>query len=465
MQATEINPKGKRNSIDHAAKTIVVMGGGLAGLAASMALATVRQKVYLLESKQRLGGRAGSFLDTVSGQLIDYCQHVSMGCCTNFHYFCQTIGVKHWLEPQPVLYFFTRDGKHSLFKADPLPAPFHLTRSFWKSHYLTLPEKCRIVLGLTALMMESPQSDPPFLDWLKKHRQNQRTIQRYWRIVLTSALNEEIENIGLRYARKVFLDGFLRHRDSFLVHIPTVPLQRFYETELDHWFKQHDVTTAKNQAVKEIVIQGNRIQFLLLRDGSKIEADWYISALPFHRLLDLLPADIVQKHSYFAKLNHLGTSPITSVHLWLDRAITDLPHAVIVDGISQWIFARGQQIDGSFYYQIVISASQNLFRQGHEVIIAQLAEELRQTFPLARMAKIIHARVVTEQRATFRVFPGVDSFRPEPISPIGNLILAGDYTQTAWPATMEGAVRSGYRAAEIITQKIGIPNTFVQKDL
>src|SRR5438093_8033353 len=146
--------------------SLLIIGGGLAGLAAAAALAPRGFQVTLLESRNRLGGRASSFTDTATGLLVDACQHVSMGCCTNLAYFCRTVGIDHLLQTEPVLYFMTRDRQLSRFQADRWPAPFHLTRSFLRAHYLTLAEKLRIAWGLACLRRPADDSDPPFQDWL-----------------------------------------------------------------------------------------------------------------------------------------------------------------------------------------------------------------------------------------------------------------------------------------------------------
>src|SRR5436305_269639 len=157
------------------ANRVVVIGGGLAGLAAATALAPRGCSVTVLESRGRVGGRASSFTDTVSGQLVDTCQHVSMGCCTNFAHFCRTAGVAHLLRRQPALYFLTPDRRVSRFAADPLPAPLHLARSFLRAHFLTAGEKVRIARALRRLGQLPPGADGPFLDWLRRHGQTPRT--------------------------------------------------------------------------------------------------------------------------------------------------------------------------------------------------------------------------------------------------------------------------------------------------
>ena len=328
--------------------TALVIGGGLAGLSAAVALAPRGWKVTILESKSRLGGRAGSFTDPATGETIDMCQHVSMGCCTQFAEFCRTVGIDHLLAK--TLYFMTPDRRVSRFRADWLPAPFHLVRSFLRSHFLTLVEKLRIAYGLSRLVHEPANHDPPLLPWLHEHRQTPRTIERFWSVVLVSALNESIDRIGLKYARKVFRDAFWSDRRGFEVQVPTVPLDRLYGEELQTWLARHDVTIRFNEAVAGLEIDVRAVQVVRLRDTRSMAADVYISAVPPDRLLSMLDPDLVEREPVFAKLRNLETSPITSVHLWFDRSITDLPHVVFVDCLSQWLFNRG---DG--YLQIVVS--------------------------------------------------------------------------------------------------------------
>jgi predicted NAD/FAD-dependent oxidoreductase len=201
-----------------------------------------------------------------------------------------------------------------------------------------------------------------------------------------------------------------------------------------------------------------------MRSGEHLSADWFIAAVPFDRLLDLLPQTFLEL-PYFANLHRLETSPITSVHLWYDRPITALPHAVLVGCVGQWLFARGEMAPGVHYFQVVVSASRAFRGLGHDEVQERIIAELAGLFPAARSARLLRSRVVTEHAATFSAVPGVDALRPAQASPVANVLVAGDWTATGWPATMEGAVRSGYLAAEALVARTGRSERFVQADL
>jgi squalene-associated FAD-dependent desaturase len=443
----------------------LIIGGGLAGLAAATALAPRGFRVTILESRNRLGGRASSFTDSSTGELIDACQHVSMGCCTNFRHFCRTVGVDHWLRPQPCLYFMTPDRRVSRFNADHWPAPFHLARSFLGAHFLTAKEKIRIACGLALLRLATFKDDPPFADWLARAGQTPPTVDGFWGVVLTSALNETPDRIGLRYARKVFLDGFLRHRQGFEVEVPAVPLGRLYGEELQGWLANHGVLIRLNTGVKSLRILSERVQCLDLRNGESVQADWYLSAVPFDRLLDFLPDEVVESDSYFSNLRRLETSPITSVHLWYNRPWMTQPNLVLLDCLGQWVFNRGKVAPGEYYVQVVVSAARQFRGLGHGEVQRRVVEEISGLFPEAASSRLLRAKVITEQSATFSAVPGVDRWRPVQASPIRNLFVAGDWTATGWPATMEGAVRSGYLAAEALLERLGRREKLVMPDL
>jgi squalene-associated FAD-dependent desaturase len=445
--------------------SVLIIGGGLAGLAAAAALAPRGFRVTLVESRGRLGGRASSFSDSATGELVDTCQHVSMGCCTNLTHFCKILGIDHLMQPQPTLYFMTPDRRVSRFRADRWPAPLHLLRSFASAHYLSLGEKMRVAWGLIQLWRHSPNDDRPFQDWLARNRQTPRTVDRFWGLVLVSALNETPDRIGLRYARKVFVEGFMKHPRGFEVEIPVVPLGRLYGDELIRWLREYRVDLQLLRGARNLIMRGNHVTGVGLRHGDAIAADWYLASVPFERLLELVPSEIIERQPYFSNLRNLETSPITSVHCWFDRSATKLPHIVLMDSIGQWVFNRGATAAGEWYLQVVVSAARQFRGLGHEEVERRVVAELRRLLPRLADARLLRARVVTERAATFSAVPGVDRWRPTQVSPIENLFVAGDWTNTGWPATMEGAVRSGYLAAEALLARVGRPHNLVQPDL
>ncbi|WP_437190961.1 hydroxysqualene dehydroxylase HpnE [Planctomicrobium sp. SH527] len=459
---------------------VVIVGGGLAGIAAAIGLSQAGIRVQLLESRPTLGGRSTSYVDKESSETIDNCQHVSMGCCTNLKSLCQRLGIADAFRTESTLYFIAPNGQCTPFAADPLPAPFHLTRAFLRLPYLTFREKRLFAFAVRALAKADSQdlSGTSFADWLRRHHQTDALIQNVWDVVLVSALSESLERIDASYARKVFVDGFLRHASGWQVEIPTIDLDELYSVRTRHALEQAGVSVSVQSRVAKLNLSQNLSQNTIstveLSDGSTIAADHVILAVPQHQIDNLLPEDAIFDDLRSRALR-METAPITSVHLWYDRPVTTLPHAVLVGRLGQWLFNRGERIihgKPAWYYQVVISASRQLKAQSQEQVVASLDQELQEIWPQSEQpsrsntkAEILHSRVITERRAVFSVTPGIDELRPLQQTAIGNMQIAGDWTQTGWPATMEGAVISGYLAAENILAKLGRPQKLVAPGL
>lgn len=451
---------------------VVVVGGGLAGLAASFALADDGWKVTLLESRPFLAGRAGSFDDPVTGETVDTCQHVTMGCCTNLARFCRRAGIDGLLRQESTLYFLDEQGRVSPMSSVPLPAPLHLAPSFLRARYLTLSEKRAAARALRSLWLTATwHDDRPFADWLTEQRQPLRVVRNYWEPVLVSALNETLDRIDYRYARQVFVEGFLSSREAGVVSIPRVPLRELYGPRLIAALAAAGVAVRLGEPVRRVVTEGlstgNQAIGVEPKQGELLRADHVVLAVPFHRVAALVGEELAERHPPLSGLRHLESSPITSVHLWYDRPVMPWPHLVPLGRSVQWLFRRGAATgdpsDG--YLQAVISASRLLAAEGNDAIGDRVATEVAAMLPLAREATLRHRRVVTERQATFSITPGIDRHRPTAASGIARLWLAGDYTLTGWPATMEGAVRSGYLAAEAIARAAGRPRTHLAPPL
>ena len=462
------------------ARTVTIVGGGLAGLAAAVALARAGGcRVRLIESRPRLGGRASSFPDPLTGELVDNCQHVSMACCTNLADFCRAVGTAELFRRVPDVVFLSPEGKLSRLQAGPWPAPLHLSGSFLRANYLTLAERLRVAYGVARLKAWRPGgkhgAHEPVLDFLRRNGQTERTIRRYWATVLISALNEQLHQMDVGHARKVFVDGFLRHRDGYRMEIPLVPLGDLYGRRLETWLADHDVEVRLTTGVRSVAVANDgdgAVTGLVLRSGEVVESDDVILAAPFDRVAGLLPDPVRRRVPGLDRVGEFASSPITGVHLWFDRRVCPHEHVVTVDRPIHWVFdhsaIQGRGAPGAAdgqYLQVVISASYDLQPLGKEAIRDLVVAELAAIWPAAREAKLLRWWVVTEHGATFAVRPGVDAHRPAQRTPVPGLFLAGDWTATGWPATMEGAVRSGYKAAEGILADAGRPQGLIAPDL
>jgi squalene-associated FAD-dependent desaturase len=479
----------------------VVIGGGLAGLAAASVLAPRGFDVTLLESRPRLGGRASSIVDRETGRTIDNCQHVTMGCCTSFRHFCETTGCADLFETQRTLYFVEppvsgRAPRIVPFRGIPLPAPAHLSLALVRMPWFSFGEKRSIARGLRALSRdrssEADHSTESFAEWLTRHRQPEIVQSRFWHTVLVSALSESLDRVSVRHARKVFVDGFLSNQHGWEVSIPTAPLGEIYDDCIARSLSKSGVDLKTGTGVKRILLKDGRAFAAELRDGSLVIGDEFVLAVPHWLCGSLLPDELLssvfesrtqsggrgscraahansnartgsagaspsQTASLREAVEQIETAPIASAHLWFDRPLTTLSHATLLDRTSQWFFRRSAETeaDGSYYCQVVISAAGNLASRSEEEILDEVEAELKSVWPDASNAKRLHGRVITEHRAVFSPLPGVDQLRPVQQSPVENLQLAGDWTQTGWPATMEGAVRSGYLAAQNILSRRG----------
>ncbi len=464
MSATPYHPPPPR---------VAIVGGGLAGLAAAVALADRGLAITLFESRPRLGGRASSFPDPTTGELVDNCQHVSMSCCTNLTDFCRRVGTAELFRPVPRITFLDPEGRTSHLQAGPLPAPFHLAASFLRTRYLTLRERLQVAWGLACLHLD--RRDRPgetFHDWLARHGQSPRTIDRYWGTVLISALNERLDRMDVSHARKVFLDGFVRNRRGFTMEVPLVPLGELYGQKLETWLAGKGVEVRAGTGVRSIDIdEDGAARGLTLRNGEVVPADFVLLAVPFDRVLGLIPEEARASLPGLDGVGKIAAAPITGVHLWFDRPVCPMDHAVLVGRTVHWVFnhsalqGRESPEGGGQYLQLVVSAAYDLVPLDKDAILKIALDDLKATWPSASEAVLRHWRVVTEHGATFAVRPGIDALRPSQRTPIDGLFLAGDWTATGWPATMEGAVRSGYLAAEGMTRDLGRPAVFLRPGL
>ncbi len=451
--------------------TVAVVGGGLAGLAAGSALADSGYLVELFERRPFLGGRASSYELPGTGEVVDNCQHVLLGCCTNLVDFYCRLGVERQIRWYDEITFILPGGKSSTLKPGGLPAPFHAAASFLKSSVLGLKDKLAIARAMLALTPSLPDDDGEnFQAWLERHHQTKQAIDRFWAPVLVSALNEELDRVSVRYAAFVFRESFLKSPEAGWMGVPAVPLSELYGTAAGY-IEERGGKVHLRAAVDSIQAESDAVRLCV--GGEELRADYAVLATPFNGIDKMLPqvADMDELRSCAGRFE---SSPITGIHLWFDREITPLEHAVLLERTIQWMFhkskilhpnrskigtcrgpeilaARKDSVQKGSYLELVVSSSKTLVDKPRQEIIDLAVRELAEFFPSAREARLTKATVVKELHATFSPAPGSDAFRPSHVSPWPQLFLAGDWTATGWPATMEGAVRSGYGAAEALS--------------
>ena len=437
---------------------VAVVGGGLAGLAAAAAVRSHGAQVTVFESRRRCGGRAASFEDP-DGLLVDACQHVAMGCCTNFLDLCRQAGLGEHLRRDRTLWFIGPDGSRAACNsAKWLPAPLHLAPLLLGLPQFTLAEKWSLALGMLRLARCADRDDPAGASaraWLASHGQPARVIDLFWQPVIESALGESIDLVSVPAARKVAVDAFLAHRDAADLYVPREPLGTLFGERLVRWLELGGVAVRTSTPVTGFDRAADGVVRRVHCGQTSIDVDAVVLAVPWKQAMRLLP-DVVPPAD-----ERLAGSPITAVHLWFDRDITDLPHAVLVGRVSQWIF-RG---DAPGHCQVVISASRGLLGGDRDLLVKTVAAEVREVFPAGRAATLREAKVVTDPTAVLSVRPGVEAARPAATTNVPNVFLAGDWTATGWPSTMEGAVRSGRLGAEALLAWIGRPTVAIVPDL
>ena len=501
--------------------TVAVAGAGLAGLAAACALAAAGFRVTVFEKRPFLGGRASSYQHPGTGEVVDNCQHVLFRTCTNLINFYERIGVDHDIRWYDEMTFLEPGGRASVMRASALPAPLHTAPSFLHFSFLTAKDKLAIARAMIPLTLAAQKdTGKSFADWLQQHGQTPGAIERFWKPVLISALSEELDRISISAAAQVVRES-MKSPAARHMGVPTVPLTTLYDAAGDYirarggelQFRTsletfHSDSSHSNSGLVSLDLAG--------RDAAaQATFDYLVLALPFDNLDRVLP-QTPDAASLREQITHFETSPITGVHLWFDRQITDLDHAVLLDRTIQWMFhksrlqpmrrektssqqseatssdlaathaaSRGTGDNGEnaaahgrnsiaqadapaagSYIELVISSSKNLIEKSRAEIVELVLAEVREFFPAARSANLVKSTVIKEVHATYSPRPGIDAHRPTAATAWPRVFLAGDWTATGWPATMEGAVRSGYLAAEALTRAAGILDSkFLVPDL
>ncbi|MGB1925589.1 MAG: hydroxysqualene dehydroxylase HpnE [Rubripirellula sp.] len=450
-------------------RRVIVIGGGLAGLSAAQTLARNYGQhvlVTVLESRRITGGRVGSFFDPGSKMTVDYCQHVAMGCCVNFIDFLKQCGLEEDWRVSSRLNFSHRE--HGLFCIKPwkwLPAPFHQLPLLWQLPFLSASQRREVqyaMLRLSRLKIDPAMKEVTAAQWLSGHGQSHKTIEDFWNVFSYSALGDHVDRVSIGSLRQLFIQGFAAHCDAADLWIPKKPLSNIFGTKLVEYLRSIGVRIQHGASVSKLESMGKGCR-VVTRDGECLEGDHVVCAVPWHEINKL--TDDLDGLSYLRDAASTPTSSITGIHLWFDRPLGDLDHVVGIGTAIQWIFKpcydasnETQELTedvGShcFYYQVVISGSQQWASLEKKSLVRLVTDEIRGMVPVAKKARLVHSRVVTDQRAVIVPHPDVEKKRPCSTTPLPYLHLAGDWIATGWPSTMEGAVISGRQAVASIAKR------------
>ncbi|MGD0345162.1 MAG: hydroxysqualene dehydroxylase HpnE [Terracidiphilus sp.] len=452
-------------------KTAIVVGGGVAGMSAACALADAGLRVQLVERRGYLGGRASSYRHPGVDEIIDNCQHVLFGCCTNLIGFYTRIGVEkriHWTRTMTMI---EPGGRRSVLGPSWLPAPLHGLPSLLTAKAFTREDKKTLMRAFRALMRPvAPESAQTLGSWLRLNGQTEGAMERFWRLVIASALNGDVDEIALPYAAKVIRELFLNSAEAGAMGMSSVPLSELY-SGAEQFLRERGGEVHFNAGVESARLDEETSGWTVATRAGELFADYLVLAVPFEVMARLLPqmppaagvealAEQIERHEH---------GPICSVHLWFDREITELEHAVLLDREIHWMYNKsrlqpGRNAKGS-YLELVVSASHKFAALSRGEAIDLAVRELKEFFPAVAAAKLEKAALVKEVRATFTVPPGIDAARPGSVSPWPNCVLAGDWIATGWPSTMESAARSGHLAAEAVCAFLNALRTFLSPDL
>ena len=437
----------------------LIIGGGFAGLAAGVALAEAGKRVYLLEQKPHLGGRARSFHDPTTGSIVDNGQHLFMGCYHSTIQFLKTIGTLDRLHFQPRLAvpFLDRDGRLTRLDCPDWPAPWHLLAGVALSKSFSFKQKMEVLRLGKNLRSGGQESAPTTAEnvtaWLSRRGQSPGLQRNFWDLLCIAAMNEDPHIASAQLFEHVLrLALFSSPADSRL-GIARVGLSECYTAAATAYIEAHGGRVQTGRSVKQLMIANGVCRGVDLGAGGTVEGVPVISAVPWQQLPVILPSDLLRTEPFFAGALALRPAPIISINLWFDAPITDLEFVGLRGTTIQWLFDKSRILSANDHYvSLVLSGAHEHVSRSKEELLAVALRELGEVLPGARKAKLLHSLVIKERFATFSPSPEAEPLRPRARTPVRGLFLAGDWTATGLPATIEGAVQSGYTAARELLQ-------------
>lgn len=439
---------------------VLIIGGGFAGLAAGVGLAKAGRRVRLLEQKPHLGGRARSFTEPTTGSVVDNGQHILMGCYHATIRFLGEIGTLERIHFQPHLsvHFLEDSGRLTSLVCPDLPAPWHLLGGVLLSDSFTSREKFQVLrLGRKLKASQSSLATPDgnrrlsVNEWLTLVGQSEKLKRNFWNLLCIAAMNEDPQIAAAALFKRVLALALFHSPEDSRIGIPRVGLSESYTKAAANYIAARGGQVELNRNVSALVVSDGACKGVRLADGATLEARAVVSAVPWFELARLLPGELLRSEPFFAGTLALRPGPIISINLWFDRPITELRFVGLRGTTIQWLFNKSRIFGcDEHYVSIVLSGAHAHIGRAKEELLEVALRELGELFPAARGARLLHSLVIKERFATFSPSCDAEELRPSARTPIKGLVLAGDWTATGLPATIEGAVQSGYTAAQEI---------------
>jgi squalene-associated FAD-dependent desaturase len=451
----------------HHRHDIVVVGAGFAGLSAACTLADAGARVLVLEARPQLGGRATAFLDRDTGELVDNGQHVLFGCYRETFEFLRRIGADTHVRRQPSLELpcYDEHGARSVLRCPRLPAPLHLLAGVLAWDPIPWHERFAAVRLIRPVMRARRQlgagSDTDVCgeletvrDWLARHGQGEVLTAWLWQPLAVAALNQATHHAAAAPFIRVLAEMFAPNPSAAALVLPTRPLHEMYAEPARAYLAARG-GEVRTSALARVVVEGQRVSAVDVR-GVRQAAPTVVSAVAWHSMANLFAPDPpAALAGTLAAAAAMASQPIVTVNLWYDRQVMPDPFAGLPGRTMQWVFDKRLAFGGSAsHLSLVSSGATDIASRSNPELTALAAQEVTESLPMARSATLVRATVIREQRATFSLAPGQPP-RPSAVTSIEGLFLAGDWTDTHLPATIESAVASGHAAARAILARRG----------
>ncbi|MBN17930.1 MAG: hypothetical protein CL758_00370 [Chloroflexi bacterium] len=434
--------------------TVTIIGGGLSGISAAINLMNKGFKINLIEKRPYLGGRTFSFTEKVTQDQVDNGQHLFMGCFKNFINLLKSLSVYDKVYIQKNLRSeILSEGKIGILKSSPYLGKFHMLPSLLKYPHLNFKDKFRILYGMIKADLVNLESDNAirldkltFEKWLKNNYQNKNTIKHIWNLIILPTLNDDISNVSAYMGLMVIKNSILAKPKESSLGFSKFGLSQLLDKPVQNFIKESKGEIFLNKTVKSLNFKNNKLENIKISKDIVIKSDFYIFAIPFNELTNLFTKNILNENN-LNTISNLSFSPIIAIHLWFDKIIMGQEFLALLESPLQWVFNRNKIEDKSNltnqHLCISISGASDLINLSKNELIKLSLKEIRKHFPVANSSKLIQSIVIKNSNATIRHLPNSYSYRPKNKTSINNLYLAGDWTKTGWPSTMEGAVKSG----------------------